>query len=184
MPGQGSAQKTHTRTHTFFSKARPGGLPKPSKEKFGGKKKVIFSISTEIPTLRLVFLFGLSVHRSRAYVIFFTFFSDLFCILVCTFAAGIFRVSYSCNTLSGIYNNYISCLTTENGITPLLSLGLSPEQRIVSYSLWPLGSVGALGSVGEGAPLLCWHNETTLLSSGKLDLSGAPVGYLHSAVSV
>lgn len=65
----------------------------------------------------------------------------------------------------------------ENGLTPLLSLGLPPEQRI-PCSLWPLpvGGVGALGSARH--PSLCLRDERRWLSGRKADTSGARVWYL------
>ena len=61
---QGSTPKTHTHGRFFSSRARQGrgGVLKPTKKKL--KKELIFSTRTEIPTLRLVFLFGFSRRKT------------------------------------------------------------------------------------------------------------------------
>jgi len=67
------------------------------------------------------------------------------------------------------YNNSIRCLPTETGITPLLSLGLSPEQ-CVSCLLWPLGGVGALGSAREGTHCRVCIMKRDCATAGNLEV--------------
>ena len=64
--------------------------------------------------------------------------------------------------------------------TPLLSLGLSPEQPI--RTLFVAASTRCWGPCicNGGHPLLCLDHETRLLSSRKIYISRAPVWYLHS----